>query len=134
MTTPTAISASQLITDALRLINVIRETETPSAEQQAQCIRSLNEMMALWEADGKQLGYIPVGTATDTLTVPDGAIMGMKYGLAIVAAPFFGASVSQEVVASAGIGMRVIDKITAKEPSMVLDVPVATDVCCQGWL
>jgi hypothetical protein len=129
MTTPTAITASQLITDALRLLNVIREIETPSAEQQAQCIRALNEMMALWEADGNQLGYIPVGTVTDKLTVPDGAILGIKSSLAIVIAPFFGASVSQELVASAKMGMQVIEKLTAKEPSMVLDVPSPADAC-----
>lgn len=127
MSTPTAIAASQLIRDALVLINVIRETQTPSAEQQATGIRVLNEMMAEWEADGKPLRYIPVGTVTDILTVPDGAIRGIKYNLAVALAPAFGATVSDETATIAASGLAVISKITAKEPSMALDVPVPSD-------
>lgn len=127
MSTPTAITASDLITDALRAINVIRETQAPSAEQQALAIRVLNQLMALWEADGKRLNYIPVGTVTALLTVPDGAILGMQFSLAIALCPYFGASASQEVIASASAGMAVIDKLTAKEPCMQMDIPVPSD-------
>lgn len=127
MSTPTAIAASQLIKDALVKINVIRETQTPSAEQQATCIRVLNELMAMWEADGKRLGYIPVGTVTDILTVPDGAIMGIKGALAIALCAEFGASASQELITAASAGMAVIDKLTAREPCMQLDIPVPSD-------
>lgn len=127
MSTPTAIAASQLIRDALVLLNVIRETETPSAEQQATGSRHLNEMLAEWEADGKPLQYVPVGTVTTTLTIPDGSIRAVKYNLAVAMAPSFGATVSQEVIAIAMAGAALISKITAKEPSMQLDVPSPSD-------
>lgn len=127
MATPTAQSASQVITDALLALNVIREGQTPSAEQQAQLIRRLNQMMALWEADGKNLGYIPVGTVTDVMNVPDGALVGIYSSLAIFAAPLFGASVSDELVAVNAAGMAVIDKLCAKEVLAQLDVPVPAD-------
>lgn len=126
MATPTAQTASQVITDALVSLNVIREGQTPSAEQQAQAIRRMNQMMALWEADGRPLGYIPIGTVTDTLTVPDGSLMGIWTSLAILLAPLFGATVSAELIEMNRQGMAVIDKITAKEVLMELDVPTPT--------
>ena len=46
----------QIITDALRSINVIDETETPSAEQGSHCLRQMNQMLAEWAVDGIVLG------------------------------------------------------------------------------
>ncbi len=122
MATPTAQTASQVIADALLCINVIRDGETPSAPQQAQGIRRLNQMMALWEGEGKNLGYIPVGTVTDVLTVPDAAILGIVNNLAIHMAPSFGASVPPEIVALATMGLATIDKITAQEVIIDMDL------------
>ncbi len=123
MATPTAQTAAQVIQDALLAIKIIREGQTPTADMQAQAIRRLNQMMALWEADGRNLGYIPVGTVTDVLTVPDAAILGIYATLAIMLAPGYGAAVSEELIAMARMGMDIIDKITAKEVSMDMDVP-----------
>lgn len=127
MATATAQAASQVIADSLLAINVIREGQTPSAEQQAQMIRRLNQMMALWEAEGRSLGYIPVGTVTDVLTVPDGSLVGIYSSLAIFAAPSFGATVSQELIAINERGMAIIDKITAKEVLAELDLQMPAD-------
>lgn len=127
MSTPTAIAASQLITDALRLINVIMESETPSAEQQASGIRTLNEMLSTWAADGLRLSYIPVGTVTNTLTVPDGAVKGIKFCLAIDLAATYGATVSAEVAKGATDGMAVIQKICARTPNFQSDIPAPSD-------
>jgi len=127
MATPTAQAASQVITDALVALNVIREGQTPSAEQQAQAIRRLNQMMALWEVEGRPLGYIPVGTVTDVMTVPDGSLMGIWTSLAILLAPLFGATVSAELIEMNRQGMAAVDKITAQEVLMQLDVPSPSD-------
>lgn len=127
MSTPTAQTASQIIADALLAINVLRDGETPSAAMQAQGIRRLNQMMALWEADGRNIGYIPVGTVTDVLTVPDAAILGIVNNLAIHMAPSFGANVSAEIAALAMMGMGIIDKITAKEVIADLDLQAPAD-------
>lgn len=127
MSTPTAIAASQLIKDALVKINVISETDTPSAEQQATCIRVLNEMMAMWAADGLQLNYIPVGAVTSVLTVPDGAIMGIKCSLAIAVCSEFGATASPELIAAATQGMSVVSKICARKPNFQMDTPCPAD-------
>lgn len=127
MATPTAQAASQVIADALLAINVLRDGETASAAQQAQGIRRLNQMMALWEAEGKNLGYIPVGTVTDVLTVPDAAILGIVNNLAIHMAPSFGATVPVEIAALAMMGLATIDKITAKEVIMDMDLQLPAD-------
>jgi hypothetical protein len=127
MTTPTAQAASQVIADSLLAINVIRDGETPSAEQQAQAIRRLNQMMALWEGEGRNISYIPVGTVTDVLTVPDAAILGIVNNLAIHMAPSFGATVSPEVIALATMGLATIDKMTAKEVIMDMDLQRPSD-------
>ena len=122
MATPTTQTASQVIADALLAINVIRDGETASAAQQAQGIRRLNQMMALWEGESRNLGYIPVGTVTDVLTVPDAAILGIVNNLAIHMAPSFGATVPVEIVALAMMGLATIDKLTAKEVIMDMDL------------
>jgi hypothetical protein len=122
VSTPTAQAASQIIADALLAINVIRAGQTPSAANQAQGIRRLNQMMALWEGEGKNLGYIPVGTVTDVLTVPDAAILGIVNNLAIHMAPSFGATIPVETATLAAMGLATIDKITAKEVIADLDL------------
>lgn len=127
MATPTAQTASQVISDSLLCINVIRDGETASAAQQAQGIRRLNQMMALWEGEGRSLGYIPVGTVTDVLTVPDAAILGIVNNLAIHMAPSFGATVPIEIAALAMMGLSTIDKITAKEVIMDTDLQLPAD-------
>lgn len=127
MATPTAIAASQLITDALRLINVLMETETASAEQQAQGIRALNEMLAQWQAEGLNLNYIPVGTVTNTLTVPDGAVKGIKYNLAVDLAGYYGATIPAEVAKGATDGKATIEKICARTPNFQMDTPCPAD-------
>lgn len=127
MATPTAQAASQIIADALLAINVIRDGETPSAALQAQGIRRLNQMMALWEGEGKNLGYIPVGTVTDVLTVPDAAILGIVNNLAIHMAPSFGATIPVEIATLAAMGLATIDKITAQEVLAGLDLQSPAD-------
>jgi hypothetical protein len=126
--TPTAQAASQIIADALVAINVIRSGQTPSAADQAFCIRRMNQMMALWEGEGRNIGYIPIGTETAVLTVPDAAILGIVNNLAIHIAPSYGASVPAEIVALAMSGLATIDKLTAKEVIMDTDLQPSADL------
>jgi len=125
--TPTAQPASQVIADALVKITVIRAGQTPSASFLDQGVRALNQMMAAWEVDGRAIGYIPVGVATDILTVPDAAILGIVNNLAIHLAPSFSATASPEVIALAQMGLQIIDKITAEEVLACLDLQPTAD-------
>lgn len=85
-------------------------------------------MMALWESEGRNLGYIPVGIVTDVLTVPDAAILGIVNNLAIHIAPSYGATVPVEIAALAMMGLATIDKLTAQEVIPDLDLQRSADI------
>lgn len=126
--TPTAQPASQIIADMLLDLNVIRSGQTPNASQQAVCIRKLNEMMAIWEVEGRHLGYIPVGIVTAILTVPDAAIPGIRANLAIHCASAFGATISAELAAVADMGLETIRKVCSQEIPITTDLQPSIDI------
>lgn len=75
-----ALTNVQIIGDALRLIGIIAETETPSAEQGEVGLRKLNQMMEAWEEEGVRLGYFAQSSTTDTCPIPawaEKAVTGM---------------------------------------------------------
>ena len=90
-----------VITSSLRLLNVINSIQVPTAEQDAQGLTILNDMMADWEQDGIELGYYPQTASSDTIPVLDQYLRGIKYNLAFEMAPFFGTSLTQEALAIA---------------------------------
>jgi hypothetical protein len=96
-----SITNADLIADALRELNVISEIQTPSAEQYAHALRKLNQMMAKWLEDGIEIGFYPQTLASDTCPIPDYAESGVTLALAISCASNYGATVSQELGATA---------------------------------
>lgn len=96
-----SISNSLLITDALGLIGVLRETETMTAEQGAHGLRVLNHLMADWEQDGLGLQYYEQSSLTSDTPIPNHAIVPVKYFLAFALAPFYSRPVSKEMLALA---------------------------------
>lgn len=89
----------QLIGDALRLVNVINEVETPSAEQGATALRVLNQLMEEWEECGIKVQYYEQTSTSVNFPCPAWTESAVTSALAIRLAPFFGASVSPEVAA-----------------------------------
>lgn len=85
-----SISHVDLIRDSLGLLGVLRETQAPTAEQGEHGLRVLNEMMADWEVDGVDLGFVPSTSLADALSVDDGDIAPVKYNLAHALAPYYG--------------------------------------------
>lgn len=73
----------EIITDALRAINVLDETETASAEQGVYCLRQLNQMLAAWEVDDIALGYFAQTSTAVTCPIPDWAEVGVTNKLGI---------------------------------------------------
>lgn len=98
----------QVLTDALRGLNVINEVETPSAEQSAQCLRKLNQMLAEWAVLGTVIGYFAQSDTSATCPIPDWAERGVTNHLALYIAPDFGAQPSLPVIAAADSGMQTI--------------------------
>lgn len=82
----------QLITDSLRLVNVINANQSPSAEQGISVLHILNEMLADAQADGIRLGWYPIADADIANEAPlsDEDIRGVKFCLALEICPYFG--------------------------------------------
>jgi len=77
MTTNVAI-----ITDSLRLLGVISETEAPSAEQGEHALGRPSRMLESWSEDGVDLGWFEQTSTTDTITIPKWAERGVVSKLA----------------------------------------------------
>jgi hypothetical protein len=84
------ITAIDMITDALRLVNVIDENETPSAEQGVSALRTLNQLMRDWEADGIRLGWVTIEELSDELQIRPMDERGIKFNLAVELAGGYG--------------------------------------------
>ena len=58
---------SDYITRALKKIGVLSESETPSAEQGSDALVVMNDMFAVWESEGIDVGWKPSSSTTDTI-------------------------------------------------------------------
>jgi hypothetical protein len=92
-----SITALEMIADALRLVNVIDEVKAPSAEQSANGLRTMNQMLADWERDGIRLGWHVVLSTNDTLPIEAADERGVKYNLACEFAGEYGIEPSAKV-------------------------------------
>jgi hypothetical protein len=82
----------EIISASLRLLNVIDEEETPSAEQGFKTLHILNDMLADARSDGIDLGWRPIADADISIDAPlkPQDVRGVKLWLAIETAPHFG--------------------------------------------
>lgn len=99
---------SDLIRDALGLISVINESESPSAEQGAHGMRVMNQMLEQWEEDGIKLQYFEQTDLTADFPCPAYTLVGVTGHLAIRLAPSYGATVSVELGDQADKGFQTI--------------------------
>lgn len=63
------MTLGDMITKALRKAGVIRENESPSAEQFRDAIDTFNGLMAQWDSDGVDIGDYPVTAIEDVLDI-----------------------------------------------------------------
>lgn len=104
-------TAKEVITDALEDI-LVTESEAPIEQDEAlAAIRYLNDLMTGLDARGMALGFTKVDSLDDLVTVPDGALMGIKAQLSINLAPKFRANISGELVQRARDGMKAISNL-----------------------
>lgn len=80
----------EMITDSLRLVNVIDGNQSPDAEQGVAGLRSLNEMMSDWAADGIRLGWYPVTDISSNVPLQDEDLRGVTFNLAVELATQYG--------------------------------------------
>lgn len=106
-----AETASTVIRDALQEI-IVQAAEQPiEANEANDAMRYLNRMMAAWESDGIDLGYTPVSSLSDAITVVDGALEAIVLNLAIKLAPGYERPVPQELYINARNAMNTVTKL-----------------------
>lgn len=102
------LTNTQVITRALREINVINEVQAPTAEQGSQALEKLNSLMEAWKEDSLNLDYFEQTTTTDTCPIPDYAENAVIHALAMELAPQYGASISGETATKTGYYMKIL--------------------------
>lgn len=112
------VKTREVITDALEMLIVqAEEAKIEQAEGNA-AIRTLNDMMAQWEAQSIYLGYTIVSDMSDEITVPLGAILGIKCNLALYLAPKYNVEASALLIKNATESFDVVvDIATEMRPS-----------------
>lgn len=107
-----AETARAVITDALTEILVGASEQPFSGSEIADAIRYLNRMMFSWEAQGKALGFTKINDAGDLVTIPDAAIEGVVFNLALRLAPQYDVIPSPDLRANAATGLVAIRNLT----------------------
>jgi len=108
-----SITNIDLITRSLQKLTVISEIETPSAEQGADALMELNQMMAEWEEGGRRLDYFEQSLTSDVCPIPAHAASVVICALAVRLAADYGATVSQELAAQLVAGEERLLRILA---------------------
>lgn len=104
-------TAERVIKASLHRI-LVQGSEAPlEADEYQGAIETMNDYMAALEADGVHLGYTVVYNLGDGVTIPGGALRGLKANLAIELAPDYGGVVSAELIQQAVSGMKVMRKL-----------------------
>jgi hypothetical protein len=96
----------QIITSALRLIGVLSEGETASAEQAEDALAAMNDLFAQWDGNGIDIGHFPQTDVNATSPIFNDAMQAAKYNLAIVLAVEYGKEPPVAVVAVAMDGYK----------------------------
>jgi hypothetical protein len=112
----------EIITDALRELNVISEIDTPSAEQGAHALRKLNDLLEAATEDGIDLGYYAQTLTTDNCPIPKWSERGVKLKLALELAPVYGSTVSAELASKLDEAWSQIVRKVAVENLKAMDM------------
>ena len=89
------MTVDDLITQALREVGVIRHSQTPTAAQQSRSLTKLNQFMADLFADGVDIGYFSVSSATEDLPVDDEDEYAIRMNFALAVGNEFAAPISE---------------------------------------
>jgi len=100
--------ANEFVVDALEDL-VVQADEAPIEPPEGRAVlRMLNDMMAMWAALGVNLGYTQVDNLGQEVTIPDGAKIGVKAGLAIIIADKYDVAITPTLAKKAKDGWDAI--------------------------
>lgn len=112
-----------IISDSLRLIGVIGETQTAEAEQGTNALRKLNQLMETWAAEGVEVGYFAQTATADTCPIPAWAERGVTARLAkALLADYPSAQLSADMLDDEQNGVAVIRRVVHYQNREPLDM------------
>jgi len=113
----------QVVSDALRLIGVIAETQPASAEQGENALRKLNQLMETWAVDGVEIGYFAQTSTTATCPIPAWAERGVTARLAkALLADYPSAQLSPDLLDDEQNGVATIRRVVYYQTREPLDM------------
>lgn len=105
-TTQIAQTGLEYCSFALR--RVIGNGEVPSADELADALERLNALVALWRAQGADIGAVFPITASTVIYCPDYAASALRYNLLMDVASLYGEQVTQQEAVMARNGLALI--------------------------
>ena len=112
----------QAIDKALFMVGILSAGDSANATDSADMLDQLNQMMASWAVDDKDLQFPPQDTLSDTFPVPAWAEEGVISNLAIRAAALFEVAVPQQTAMIAMDGLKLIAKTIINANMKPLDM------------
>ena len=109
-------TAESIVTTALEEIQLLANEQPIETVDFNRGILYLNRMMAALSVNGISLGYTVVTSAASPITVPDGAIEGMVFNLALKLSPTYDIPISQDLRNNAREGLNSLRKIAVTVP------------------
>lgn len=128
------ITAIEMVTDSMRLANILDMSQVPDAEQTASGIRALNQMMANWEVDGIRLGWLPITSSSMQLALEESDEWGVKYNFAVALCGDYGFEPAAYVAREAEKAFARLSKGSAQEVIADLgDLPCESAIANVAW-
>ena len=114
---------NEVMTAALRKLNVLAIGQTIAGEQGTTLLPILNDMLEEWTEREIEIGYFAQSDATATCPIPQYAERAVKANLAVAAAPSFSAPIPPEVAFEADETFKslqrkcIVEKMTGADMS-----------------
>ena len=88
--------AGEVINDILLDVVVLGADADMDPSETASTLRYINRYMFMLASKGINLGFTKITSVTDTITIADGAILGLIKNVAMLIAPQYGAIITAE--------------------------------------
>ena len=118
-------TAGEVASDILLELVVLGADADLDPSETLSTLRYMNRFMSMIAAKGINLGYTQVTSLDDTLTIADGAIIGLIKNVAKLVAPQYGAVVTPELHEAAKDGLDAMRRLgtTITASSMPCTLP-----------
>jgi hypothetical protein len=111
-----------IVNQALRELGVLHSGEVANADEGANGLTALNQMLNSWLYDGIDLEHITATGLTDVLPYPDDHHSAFAYNLAMRLAPQFGVAPTPVLIAMAAQGFRYMQNRYLKIRPLSADI------------